>query len=913
MDGAQLSGHVTARLDGAWGDMSKDSTASVSGNLQFTQLRLTGAALGADTIHLDRVDVPCKIRQKGESLEIDELAIQCDLGHMALNGSAKLSDFSAPDVVSALAHENLEVKGQVDLARLARMLPGTLQIRAGTEITSGQVEWSASARQLASGTSWTGLIETTRLAATSGGRPFAWEKPLTVQFAAHESDKGVIVDRAVCTSSFLQASAAGSLEDLTASADFDLAQLVTELRQFSDLGGVQLAGQGRARLTLKRTAQDQFSGDAEFQARNFQYVAAGLRPWQESHLVARLSLAGHFHQQSLKTIDSAKLSVETGSDRLETTLRQPIADLATAEWPLDCSWRGQLAPWSPRLESCLALSGWELNGTGAIDAAVRASAQAIRVENATVDLKQLQVVGNGWFVNEPAVVSTLEAQYDMATGRAQIASAKLTAGTTVATLDRAAIESSDTGWSIDGGNAHLEGELAQLMAWRQDPRAPSTLRISGRLSGDAQIKHAGDATSAQLSSSIDRLEVLDTTRAAAPGAAPAAWREPRLTLAARGSYAAGTQQLRLDALEVSSNALRVDANGALNTSSTGGDVDLKGTLSYDWVQLAPLWRPYLGSSFEIAGRQSRDFAIRGKLTGSPASADSWKNVGGQAGVGWTSMNLYGLRAGPGDVAAQLAAGQISTKPIEFQISEGRLTSSPTARLTPAPAELFLPAGPLLTNVRLSPDICAQGLRFVTPLLADATVAEGRFSITLDGGRVPLADPQAADIGGRMAMKGQIKPGPIAGEFVGLIKELITILRRGSLPNFRELDSSLMSVDSSNIEFRMVNRRVYHRGLTLVVGTTPVTTEGSVGLDESLALIAEVPINARLLGADLSLGALEGKKLKIPISGTLKKPKLDRRALQEIPLQLIENTARDVLLEGLNKGLERLLPPTQPQP
>ena len=323
--------------------------------------------------------------------------------------------------------------------------------------------------------------------------------------------------------------------------------------------------------------------------------------------------------------------------------------------------------------------------------------------------------------------------------------------------------------------------------------------------------------------------------------------------------------------------------------------------------LAPLWRPYLGPSFQIAGRQTREFSVRGKLTGSPASTESWKNVTGQAAVGWTDMNLYGLHVGQADIVAQLANGQVSTRPIDLEISEGRLTVAPVVRLSPAPAELLLSGGPLMNNVRLSPELCAQGLRFVTPLLANATVAEGRFSISLDGGHVPLSDPQAADISGHMAMKGQIKPGPIAAEFVGLIKELLTIVQRGSLPNLNQLDGSLMSVDNSNIEFRMMNRRVYHRGLTLVVGTTPVTTEGWVGLDETLSLIAEVPINARLLGADLSLGALEGKKLKIPIGGTLKNPKLDRRALADIPGQLIENAARGVLIDGLNKGLERFLP------
>ena len=131
-------------------------------------------------------------------------------------------------------------------------------------------------------------------------------------------------------------------------------------------------------------------------------------------------------------------------------------------------------------------------------------------------------------------------------------------------------------------------------------------------------------------------------------------------------------------------------------------------------------------------------------------------------------------------------------------------------------------------------------------------------------------------------RGQVKPGPIAQEFFGLIKELTAILQRGAIPNLKNMDGSVMSIDSPNVEFRMVNRRVYHRGLTLVIGTTPITTQGSVGMDESLALMAEVPINARLLGVDLSLGALEGTTLKIPIGGTLNKPKLDRRACKICP-------------------------------
>jgi hypothetical protein len=463
-------------------------------------------------------------------------------------------------------------------------------------------------------------------------------------------------------------------------------------------------------------------------------------------------------------------------------------------------------------------------------------------------------------------------------------------------------------WALDGGNAHVEADLAQLARWRQDPRQPAGWQISGKLTSDAQLKHADGATDGRIDAAIDRLQIVDVAKPAKGGAQPAVWQEERLTASARGTYRHAESQLQLDTVQVASGALRLDAKGTLAAADTGGNIDLQGTMAYDWAQLAPLWRPYLGGEFQIAGRQTRDFYVRGPLSGPPTSLDSWKRVTGEAGIGWTAMSLHGMQVGQADISAQLADGLVRTaKPIELDISQGRLTLLPVARVSPSPAEVHLPVGPLLTNVKLSPAVCAEGLRFVAPILADATVAEGTFSIKLDGGRIPVADPAAADIGGHLAMQGNIKPGPVSQEFVGLIKELVTIVRRGSLPNFRELDGSLISIDNSDVEFRMVNRRVYHRGMTIVVGTTPITTEGSVGLDETLQLTAEVPINARLLGADLSLGALEGKSIKIPIAGTLSKPKLDRRALQDIPRQLIENAARDVLTDGLNKGLERLFP------
>ncbi|MEX0978999.1 MAG: hypothetical protein WDZ48_09120, partial [Pirellulales bacterium] len=170
-----------------------------------------------------------------------------------------------------------------------------------------------------------------------------------------------------------------------------------------------------------------------------------------------------------------------------------------------------------------------------------------------------------------------------------------------------------------------------------------------------------------------------------------------------------------------------------------------------------------------------------------------------------------------------------------------------------------------------------------------------------------------DLSGHMAIKAQVKPGPVAQEFLVLVNELLTVLRRGNLQPVNEQSGSLMSIDTADCEFRMVDRRVYHRNLKFVVGTLPITTQGSVGMDESLSMVAEVPIRANLLGRDLSMGSLEGQSLRIPISGTLSKPKIDRGVLQQLTAQLLQNATKNVLVDEVNKQLERLIPFQRQQP
>jgi len=912
MSEGTIAGQWSTQLAGAWGDQAERGAASVVGKSTIQGLSITAAALAGDRIDIDHIEIPCHLVQneQDQRVEIQQLALQCSLANLNMTGSLKLSDLSAEHRWMALARETYQVEGQLDLAKLAAMLPQTLRIQEATEITSGELTLAITSQGGQQHGNWSGQIHASRLAARSEGQAIAWDKPLAIEFAAHDTEQGLIVDRVLCESQSLRIDAAGTADQLAATGEFDLTQLVQQLRQFSSLGGVQLAGRGQAKLNWQRDAQNQMTLAANMAVQGFQFAPAPDRVWNEESVTAQLNMNGRFEGSTLHRVDSAQLVVQAGSERLQAQLSQPLDDPAHAPWPVVCDWQGKLAHWPARLDSCFGLAGWNMAGTAKLQATLNCTRQQIEIAKLQAECTPFQIWGHDWYINEPSFSGVMSGRMKLDAAGIEVDQAKLIAGTTSATINKLTAHSQRDGWAIDGGTAQVLADMATLYRWHHDPRQPIGWQVAGRLTADAELKYQDGTTLATATGAIDQLQVIELVRPTAPGVPatpPATWREKRVALAARGTYQANGSQLQLEKLQLTSDAMELTTAGTLSTAATGGPIHLKGTLAYDWTQLAPLWRQVLGDNIQIVGRQSRAFAVDGQLSGGWTNPDAWRQVTGDAAIGWSAASVQGLRVGQGEVAAKLADGQIQLQAANIPISEGRLNFSPLIRLTPAPALVMLPQGPMLTDLHLTPDLCSRGLKFLAPVLAESSVADGRFSVTLDGGRTPLADLGAGDISGHLALQGHVKAGPVLQEFIVLLNEITTVLKRGTLNSLNDKTASLMSIDSSNIEFRMVNRRVYHRNLTLTVGTTPITTHGSVGLDETLAIVAEVPVQAKLLGIDFSLGTLEGQTIMIPINGTLSQPKLERGVIQQLAAKMLENTTKGVLIDGVNKQLDRFLP------
>jgi translocation and assembly module TamB len=922
---AQVSGLLSGKLQYSTEPAASNAPGAepktvVAGQVRVDGLDLSAAALGGDRLRLAVLQVPCQIAWQGRQIDIQQLAIECDVGRLSVTGATTWPDTAAKRSLANWLRESFTVEGNLDVARLARLLPETLHVRQDIQINSGTVQLALSSAGNSGSHRWTGQLQTSNLMATSAGRPVTWNQPVSINLAAHDTLTGPVVEKLDCQSSFVRLTASGTPDHFTAQADCDLNRLATELGQFVDFGSVKPAGLGQATLDWQRAADNTFLAVAKGQINNLQLAMPG-RVWSEAALAATVNAAGSISTNGAARVDKASLDVTTGpsgaagTDRLFVELLEPVAAAtslaAPGNWHVALGLQGDLARWQARLAPFVSLSGWQLGGGCDASAQVAYSTKGIDIQKAHAVVNRLHAWGGGWFIDEPTMQFDGAASWDSAGRALKLAPSTLSSNTIAIQAKETTLKLPTKGSADLIGSIAWQADLARLGNWMHDPRTAPGSTMAGRFSGQANVSENGALTTAQLAAAIDNLAVSE-------GATASFWQEKRLTIAAGGKYDHTADALSLDSFDIASTAFRFQGAGKIAKLSGTQDVDLAGQVDYDWQTLGPLLRPYLGAQFQIAGRQSRRFSIHGPLTAAVAPANAADSLAWlrplviETGSGWTSANYRGIQFAAAQFDAHLADGTVSlVKPLELGLSEGQVVLSPRLRLSPGPATIMLDKGPLLRQVRLSQEMCNQWLKYVSPLASEAARAQGQFSIDLQGGRIPLDDATRCDIAGQLTIvSADINPGPIIRPF-SLIAAQIRAILNGQLPPLAAgSDRPLVHYPAQTVDFRIVNQRVYHERIEMKIGEMTVRTHGSVGLiDESLILEAEVPIRTTppLIGLGKQSPPQE-QVVTIPIEGTLGNPKLDPRAVEKLVAQLLKNAPRNTIRDGIDKidqGIDKI--------
>jgi hypothetical protein len=497
------------------------------------------------------------------------------------------------------------------------------------------------------------------------------------------------------------------------------------------------------------------------------------------------------------------------------------------------------------------------------------------------------------------------------------------AGTKVAQLDRAVLQlgAAGAGGTIDQLDIHLRESVALSDEQLSVNRLPVLVHCSGdarrwqtRLSPWIDLRDSSLVGSADIhanltwsppSLDLHSLQGLVQQQSLGP-----------MTFNVQASYAGASDTVRLSSAKISTQGVEIETTGDIGSLHTRANADLSGKIHYDWPTITQLLVSRFGNGIRIDGRNSAPFAISGPLgvadaapSTVPQSASdpfSWlRPLAAQAGLAWDKADVFGLPLEKGELTAELRGGVARIKPAELTVSGGRVRLAPEIVLTPAPAVLTHPNGKLIDHVRVTPAMTSSWLKFVAPAVAEATQTEGEVSLDLQSAKVPLQKPETGTAAGRLDIHSlRVVPGATARAVILLAEQIRALVERRPPPVELGRNPVLLQIAGQTVDFRMADGRVYHDGMTLEIGNVTVRTRGWVAFDESIGLVAYVPVKAEWFGGQAPAG-LKDQTLQISITGTLSRPQIDPRAMQQLIALFAQNAARDLIEGQINKQLDRL--------
>lgn len=889
-DASQLAGTLNAELNTNWalGNVGL-KTFGATGRVAVDELAVASPALGDRAVTLRHLEMPLDLRVQNGGLDIKRLDVDCDWGK--LHAVGRLADWQAWakgnlgwESLAPLARRAGELTGEIDVAALARAMPGLVRLREGTEVNSGLLNVTLTSQSIENGWGWNADVRTSRVEATHAGKRITWDKPIELTFAAEDVGAGIVVKQLRAHADFLQLQGEGNLDYLSFAATYELDRLANELSRFIDLGDWRLAGEGWTYLTWQRKNGDAFLADADIQVRGLA-LAAGGQSWNEENLVCNVELTGRLDKTRIEQIDAMRVNVDAQSDRGVANLAAPVAmHVAKSAWPFDVQLSGRIERWLARAALVTdQAAGWNARGDGQLACRVDYASDKIDVPRFDFKANGLEMETLGMMIREPTLEMTGSGSFSGEPLRWELREMTMKTTSLNARARDVVGRYSKSGAAEITGDVELSADLAKWNAAWQSKSATTPWQVAGKLQAVASIAERDGVLTADLRSEVKQF-------AAQYGQGPVV-ADPNVRVEARAKLDRRAETMELERGTIDAESLRAEATGTLSDVYARRELNVRGKVDYDLAKLQGLLAPYLGESVALTGRSSRPFALAGPLGGEFTNQlDAWS---GEGSVAWDSARSYGFEATKGVLAGKLRAGKVEITPLDFMVNEGRFRLTPEVILSPAPGELRLPREQVMEQVRITPAMCAQALAYIAPVLAGVAEADGRFSMALDGGRLPLDDFRRGDLSGTLTVHDvRVSAGP-------LVAALAVVLSRPTEARIKE---------EAQVPFRLVQGRIYHQNLELNFPEMTVRTHGSVGLDRTLSILAEMPVPPKWVGGDAIGKALEGQTIRLPIGGTLDRPAIDQNELNRLAAQFVQDTAGRVLQQELGKQLDRLLGP-----
>ena len=849
-----LDGTATvSRASGAW---------SASGDAKWLELDATGPLLQGDRLALDKVALGFDIRQDGPSWDIRRLKLTSPILTLGASGSVG-SNGEAPAA---------DVEGMVYLAVLAKQVPHAMHLREGLTLENGsarlrlKLKTEDGVQRASIDAGFSDLV------ARDATKTFTLRDPASLTGKGSRHASTFSLETLELKTGFLDLNASGDLDKgVNLSGSLDLARLQSQFRELIDFGQVSLAGKGLmagdyrktpkgflaryavninglnvAGLTTSPIVRDSIRLDASANGPSandglpgsFDNVLANLKSSQDN---VRFASSAREGVTSISAVGSVPVSLNAHDGRLDTKLvgrwTPSVRRIDLDELRID------LNPVDASLARAVSLA---LRMTGKVDLA---SEDLTLTALDTGKGKGLTVGPEGIKIHGFQKVPWAERTVNVA----------LNADTYV--LDQA------LAYWLGMGPRNLGGGLTAYLVMSPARAKGGAMQLSGNL----------------LAPSLVRIDPQAKSRTPEPIAASFV-----------GSYDPRNDQLSTEVIRLVTRYATIDANGTISEVSSKRVAALQGTLAPDWKSLSTILAASTAPGASLEGGP-RPFHVKGPLSGD-SLASIFKGLDAEIGIDLKAAETFGMNLGPAPIVLRASGGATSIDPIRTTLNNGKVDLKPSLAVDPVQGiALQLLPNSTIQGAEINDDVSKQVLRYIAPILDNATHVQGKVSVSISQADIPLTGPPSHT----MTLTGDASFQDVVFAPGKLASEIFTLAGKPDEPGLK-MDQP--------IHLAIANSRVIQKGLEIPIRRdAKVAIDGSVGFDQTLDLRATVPISPKMLGKVSGLdGLVKDKSVIVPISGTVSQPKLNRKAFEVA----LKGLGGDVLKGKLNGVLNQIAPPAE---
>ena len=281
--------------------------------------------------------------------------------------------------------------------------------------------------------------------------------------------------------------------------------------------------------------------------------------------------------------------------------------------------------------------------------------------------------------------------------------------------------------------------------------------------------------------------------------------------------------------------------------------------------------------------------INSELTINPAA-----NLNTNGKLDFEQAHFMGLDFGSTKVKFLFQDGILTISPFSSPVNNGRLNFAAHVDFNQSPAELKIPqAVQIAEDIQIDDRIGNNLLMYLNPIFANAFNISGRINFNCQSLVIPMSQQSKNDI----EVIGTISIDQFNMETSDLLSRILSIAR---------IDFTGQEIRIHPIAFVLQDGFLRYDDMQIDVGNNPINFKGVIGLDKTLNMTVTLPYTLKGKTAKVDKETV-GKRISLPLGGTVDKPQLDLSRMAEEQLkgqleQLIDGQVEDKLKSKLEEKL-----------